>query len=286
MSGDVMVPAGTLVGWPLWRRQLAGVLRLELRKTLLSSRSLMLYALAAMPVLLGGMHLLATPFMPEGMASNLGRHARIFTGMYSTFILRFVIFLTCLWMFMNLFRGELIDRSLHYYLLTPIRRWLLVTGKFLAAWVSASVMLSSSTVLALLLMVLPAGPRELADFFINGPGVGQVVAYVVTTVLACLGYGALFLAIGLLTKNPIIPGVIIWGWESINYFLPATLKKISVIHYLQALAPMPPQDGPFVILVEPVSPWIAVPGLLIVTAALLVLATWRAQRLEIVYGTD
>ena len=33
--------------------------------------------------------------------------------------------------FSNLFRGEMLEKTLHYYYLTPLRRELLVAGKYL-----------------------------------------------------------------------------------------------------------------------------------------------------------
>jgi hypothetical protein len=48
--------------------------------------------------------------------------------LYHGFILRTVVFFGCAWIFMNLFRGELVDRSLHYYFLSAVRREVLVAA--------------------------------------------------------------------------------------------------------------------------------------------------------------
>ena len=37
---------------------------------------------------------------------------------------------------MNLFRGEVVDRSLHYYFLAPVRREVLVVGKYLSGLIA------------------------------------------------------------------------------------------------------------------------------------------------------
>ena len=51
------------------------------------------------------------------------------------------------------------------------------------------------------------------------------------TALACAGYGSVFLAVGLLYRNPIIPAAIVLVWESANVFVPPGLKTLSVIYY-------------------------------------------------------
>jgi hypothetical protein len=83
-------------------------------------------------------------------------------------------------------------------------------------------------------------------------------------------------------------------WESANLFLPAALKKISVIFYLQSLCPIvaPPgkdMPAPLALLIssaEPTPALLAVTGLIVLTLAVLVLASLQARKLEINYGTD
>ncbi len=91
-----------------------------------------------------------------------------------------------------------------------------------------------------------------------------------------------------------IPAATVLLWESANIFLPAALKKISVIFYLQSLCPVvaPPGgdvSGIWALLVssaEPTPAAIAIAGLFAVTALVLVAASLRARKLEINYGTD
>jgi hypothetical protein len=106
------------------------------------------------------------------------------------------------------------------------------------------------------------------------------------TILACVGYGAFFLLIGLFFRNPIIPAILLFLWERINFLLPPFLKKISVIHYLVSLDPVPMDEGPFAVLVEPTPAWIAIPSLLLVTILVLAISCWRVRRMEISYGGE
>lgn len=68
--------------------------------------------------------------------------------------------------------------------------------------------------------------------------------------------------------------------------MPPLLKKISVIHYLHSLVPVPVSEGPFAVVVEPTPAWIAVPSLVIVTVLVLIIASYRIRRMEIRYGSD
>jgi hypothetical protein len=65
--------------------------------------------------------------------------------------------------------------------------------------------------------------------------------------------------------------------------MPPLLKKVSVIYYLKGFLPLPMSEGPFAVLVEPPPAWLAVGGLLVFTAVVLVLSGWRIRRMEIRY---
>jgi hypothetical protein len=106
------------------------------------------------------------------------------------------------------------------------------------------------------------------------------------TVLGCLGYGAVFLVIGLFFRNPMIPALIIYGWEWINFLLPPFLKRISVIHYLHSLAPVPVPEGPFAMVAEPTPAWLSIPGLLILTIVIMVFASIQTRRMQVSYSGE
>src|SRR5436190_1423188 len=169
--------------WALWTRQTLAILRLEISKNFLSRRAFLLYLIAVAPLLLLSMLALVPP--PTDEMENFSQLSQVFAGIYGALILRTLVFFGCAWVFMNLFRGEVVDRSLHYYFLAP-------------------------------------------------------------------------------------PG----------------LKKISVIHYLQSLVPVPMSEGPFAVLVEPTPAWIAVPSLLLFTGVVLFLACLHIRRMEISYAGD
>ena len=156
---------------------------------------------------------------------NFANLSMIFAWIYGGLILRTVVFFGCAWIFMNLFRGELVDRSLHYYFLSPVRREVLVVGKYLSGMVASSFLFVTATVVSMLLLYFPHFYSESGRFFFDGPGLGQLLTYAGVTMLACIGYGAFFLFIGLFFRNPIIPALVMYGWELINFLLAATAEE-------------------------------------------------------------
>ncbi len=224
---------------------------------------------------------------------TIPKDSLIFAGVFQFFFLRLAIFFGCVGVFTNLFRGEMLDKSLHFYLLTPIRRELLAVGKYLAGLLATVVIFCTSTFLQLAALSLHFTGSEISEY-LAGPGWGHVAAYLGVTAAACVGYGSIFLAAGLLFKNPIVPAALVLVWEGMNIFLPAALKKISVIFYLQSLSPVvaPPDanmPAPLKLLInaaEPVPAVWALLGLLALTAVVLTAAARKARKLEINYSTD
>ena len=271
--------------WGLWLRQIGAIMRLELRKNFLSRRSILIYLIAFLPFLPAAA-LAFVPMEEERTFNNLGMFYAI---MYHTLI-RTLIFFGCAWIFMNLFRGELVDQSLHYYFLSPVRREVLVTGKYLSGLVTSAVLFTATTVVSMFLLFFPRFFSQSLRYFTEGRGVNQLLAYAGITVLACVGYGAFFLVVGLFIRNPIIPALLLYGWESINFLLPPFLKKISVIHYLNSMSPVPVssviKEGPLAVIAEPTPAWISVPSMLLVTLVVLIVAGLRTRHMEIRYGND
>jgi len=228
----------------------------------------------------------------ENEIRSIPKDSLIFASVFQLFFLRLAIFFGCVGIFTNLFRGELLDKSLHFYLLAPIRREVLLVGKYLAGLIATVVIFTTSTALQLLAMGWHLTGPAMTEY-LRGPGLGQIGAYLGVTALACLGYGSVFLLLGLLFRNPIIPAAAVLLWESANPFLPAALKKVSVIFYLQSMCPVVARQNDMPALAAllmssaeatPVT-W-AASGLVVVTLAILGLAARQARRLEINYSSD
>jgi ABC-type transport system involved in multi-copper enzyme maturation permease subunit len=270
--------------WGLWAQQTLAILSLELRKNFLSRRALLIYVLAALPVFLLFLLAILPPDADE--FQDFSRLSIVFSIIYNTLILRAVVFFGCAWIFMNLFRGEVVDRSLHYYFLSPVKREVLVVGKYLSGLVTSIVLFGLTTLASLFMLYFPRFSDESTRYFFEGAGGKQALIYLGITTLAVVGYGAIFLIVGLFFRNPIIPALLIYGWEWLNFLLPPLLKKVSVIHYLHSLLPVPLSEGPFAVMAEPTPAWVSVPSLLIFTLVVLALAGYHTRRMEISYVGD
>jgi ABC-type transport system involved in multi-copper enzyme maturation permease subunit len=267
------------------RRQILGVMRLELKKGLLGRRAIPIYVLGLIPVGMVILSVIVSSFFgvdPEFQGT--GGAYLAFIMLFYMLILPVTVYFGCVWIFLNLFRGEVIDRSLHYYFLTPIRREVLAAGKYLSALAISVVVFGGSTAVCFLVIYGYLGGAA-AGFGISE--IGLLLRYLAGVVVACLGYGAVFLVVGLFLRNFIVPALIIFLIEFMAHpFLPAALQKVSIIFYLYGIVPLPAADGPFKILAEPVSPWIAIPGLILFTALTLFAASLRIRKMEIAYGAE
>jgi ABC-type transport system involved in multi-copper enzyme maturation permease subunit len=271
--------------WRLYGSQILVLVRNEVVRNFF--RRIWVYLLAGIPVLI----LLVQNIFDHSPteASYIQNHTRVLAEVIQLYYLRLGIFFTCMGVFTWLVRGEMVERTLHYQFLVPVRREVLVVGKFLAG-AFISVLIFETSVLAIFYLTYaqfgPAG----RSYVFDGPGLGQLSAYLLVTALACLGYGAVFLALSMLFKNPIIPGLVLMGWEAIAPIFPAWAQRLSVTFYLKPLCPVTlPLHGPlalFTILAEPVAPWLAVIGLLGLVLAVLVFSCFLIHRLEITYTTE
>jgi hypothetical protein len=229
-----------------------------------------------------------------GQSESLGEDTVVFASVFQFFYLRLAIFFGCLGIFMNLFRGELLDKSLHFYFLAPIRRDVLMLAKYLAGLVAATVIFVTSEALQFLALCWSFDPNLLNSYLYHGHGFAHLAAYLGVTALAAMGYGSLFLAAGLWVRNPILPAAVILIWEALNPFLPSVLQKISVIYYLKSLCPVEipasPGTPPLLALLisnpEPIPAPVAILGVILVSITMLFVSSRRVRRMEINYTTE
>jgi F5/8 type C domain len=217
----------------------------------------------------------------------------IFAGIFQYFYLRLAVFFGCLGIFMYLFRGEMSNRTLHFWFLAPARREVLLAGKYAAGLIASAVIFGGGALLTLAAMLWPHDAVEVQAYW-NAGGMGHVFWYTAAAVLGCVGYGSVFLAVGVYIRNPIIPAAVLLAWEGVNGILPHVLQKMSILHYLQSLCPVPaPMDdgAPALIrlLAAPAAPASrpgAILGLLILTAFVLWIGGVAVRRMQISYGAE
>lgn len=273
------LPARRSLPWGHWWRQVLAILRLEVRKGFRRPWGLALLALA--PIFILTLRIVIPDAVDD--PSDVAGATEFYAGTYQAFLLRIVIFLACVAIFGNLIRRETLDRSLHYYFLSPLRRELLVMAKYLTGLVVSFALFGATTVVAFFLAYAPHESSAVQQFLFNGPGLGHLASYLLVTFMACVGYGAVFLFFGFFFKSPALPALAVFGWEGIHFLLPPLLKKASVIHYLQSLCPVPVPEGPLAMLADAPSPWVAVFGLLVLAVLLVAVSALKIRRMEISY---
>lgn len=269
-----------------WRREarVAGeVFAVELRRTLWGKRTIYYALLAAMPLLLFG--LLALVAVARGSGFGLGEHLVQFNAIFQLLFVQALLYFSCSEIFVSLIRGEVLDRTLHYAFLSPIRREALLAGKYLAGVAATALLFVPATVVSYVLAVLPAG-RQASLAHLSGSGLAAVAAYAAIVVLGALSYGALCLLFGVVFRTPSYAVGLFWVWEYVSFILPPFLKRFGIAHHLAALLPLPVAEGPLAIVSETPSALASVPALLVGAAALLAVAGWRLRKLEISYGAE
>jgi len=224
---------------------------------------------------------------------NFEEDRMIFAGIFQLFYLRLAIFFGCLGIFIYLFRGEMSNRTLHYWFLAPARREVLLAGKYAAGLIAATVIFVGGAVLAFAALVWPHDAVEVQSYW-NAGGMSHAFWYAAAAALGCVGYGSVFLAVGLYVRNPIVPAALLLAWESMNGILPQAMQRLSILYYLQSLCPTPaPIDNDAPTLVRllaasaaPASRFGAILGLLMLTAFVLWIAARAVRRMQISYGAE
>lgn len=269
-------------GLALWRRQAWAVVRLELGKIFSAWGSLALLFLGFAPVPIIAIH------AREHGSCNLQTDTMVLASIVQFFYARVAIFFGCLAIAMRAVRGDVAEKTLHYVFLAPVRRDVLIVGKFLAGVLTAIAVFGGGVLACFALMYahFPAGRAFLA----HGPGLAHLASYLLVVALACLGYSAIFLALSLLFKNPALPAMVFLLWETLNAILPPWLKHLSVTFYLKSLYPVElPFRGfasLFSVVAEPTPPWLAVAGLVAFSGVVLGFACWSIRRFEVSYSVD
>lgn len=281
MSSLAAAPAAA-AGVALWRRQAWAVVRLELRKIFSAWGSLALLFLGFAPVPIIAIHA-----RYHGNCS-FPADTLVLASIIQFFYARVAIFFGCLAIALRAVRGDVAEKTLHYAFLAPVRREVLIVGKFIGG-VTTAIAVFGGGVLACFVLMFAHFPSGRA-FLAQGPGLSHLASYLLVVALACLGYSAVFLAMSLAFKNPALPAMIFLLWETLNNILPPSLQHLSVAFYLRSLYPVElPFSGfasLFSVVAEPTPAWLAVSGLVVFSGVVLGFACWSIRRFEVSYAVD
>jgi ABC-type transport system involved in multi-copper enzyme maturation permease subunit len=253
---------------------------MELKRYVLARRWLGVYAAAFAPVGL----LVIAAFQIRRNPPSISDLSEMYAVLFQTYMLRLAIFLSCALVFSQLFRGEILEKTLHFYLLAPVRREVIAAGKYLAGVAALTVLFTTTTILTNILIYIPRSSWQ--EFFLEDAGLSNLFWYVLVTVLACVAYGSIFTLCGLLFRNPITSAFVVGLWEAFYFILPETLQKFTVMHYLQSLLPLVIDRGPFSVVIDPSGVLWSILILAGVAAGFVWTAGKVLSRSEVTYAAD
>src|SRR5271169_2078151 len=166
--------------WRLFASQISVLVRTEVRRTLFTRRRIGFHLLAWIPVLF----LLAHNIFDRHDIdpAQIENNTLVLAGIIQLYYFRLGIFFACMGVFTWLFRGEMVQRTLHYQFLVPVRKEVLVVGKFLAGAVVAIALFETAVLACFYFMYMRFGSAGKSYVF-DGPGLGQLGSYLLATAL-------------------------------------------------------------------------------------------------------
>ena len=205
-------------------------------------------------------------------------YAFIFHGL----ILRFLCFFGCAMVFSHAIREEQGARTLHYSLLIPQPRWLVISGRYAASVLVVGGVLSGALLASQGALWFTVSGTW-ADLLIKEKALFFLLAYVVIVWLGVSAYGALFTSMELLFSRPAIPIALFFGWEWLTFILPPALKRVGIGYYLHQLAPLSIAEGPWALLGDPLPIWESLLSLFLITGGWLFVSFRLFGRIELHY---
>lgn len=154
----------------------------------------------------------------------------VFSVLMGTIQVWFLWPLIALWLGAACIRDEVEEETISYLLLRPLSKTTLVAAKAFAATISSWLVITCSILLTYAILAshtssglfpgeIPLLTRDLCVMF-----------------LACWAYVGIFSLLGSLLKHPYILGMLwIFIWDGLVAFIPGTLHKLTVKHYVRSL---------------------------------------------------
>ncbi|HEV2429549.1 MAG TPA: hypothetical protein VGV64_06880 [Thermoplasmata archaeon] len=209
------------------------------------------------------------PLLVAGLASAHLAHLDLpgtAETLFSSLFLPILLLLVTLVLGVGLFRTELEEDTLVYAMSRSVPRPALVVGKYAGLLGAGLLLLVPSVVLSDALATgLGPGP--------NASTAPALSALLTMTVLAVAAYGALFLFLGLLTRQALVIGLLIgFIWETFVPLLPGPLKVVTVIYYLRTVGARLVDTGPLSVAPSGLSLGVAAVVLAAFSAAVLAIA--------------
>lgn len=263
--------------------QLRAAFGLNLRIALRGKRVWVLALVALLPAVPPILFLIVSYLFPGNRTFGSGGPMAYFQSAIATIYLHVVLYVLAMAYGLAVISDEVEDKTLVHLLLCPIPRWVVVIGKFLAAWLITALLMVGSLTLT----------YALTWFCENAPGAWKpLFAYAnmrillldsVVLVFALAAYLALFSCVGAWLLHGERWGVVFcFGWESLITYLPAKLKWMTLMYHVQTLFPHKVSVAKlFALWGEPLSKATCIAILLIASGVFLALTVLNLKQREI-----
>jgi ABC-type transport system involved in multi-copper enzyme maturation permease subunit len=147
------------------------------------------------------------------------------------FYMRFTVPVLAVFYGTALVADEVEDKTITYLFTRPIPRGAVLVGKYLA-YLACTTLVVLPSVMIVYFLIVPRAGGTLAGSFLD------LLEDLAILAVALAVYGALFAFVGAWFKRPLVIGLVfLFGWEQAVLVFPGYLKKLTVVHYLQALIP-------------------------------------------------
>lgn len=260
--------------------------RLSVRRLLGSQQFWGLVIFSMIPVFLAsmilGIRILRAPGASEGDVSRVISMAhQIYLGGY----LQLCVIFTAAAFGATVIRQEMEEQTFHYFLLSPMPRWMIVAGKFSGFMLTAGPLYALSLVLMKGLLFATLGSGRGAAAYFAPKELGTLCLELLVLLVALTVYSSLFMALSNFFKN-VLYALFVYGWEISSNLLPETLRNFTISYHLKAMLPYAPADRPGFIgmLAEgpgPIQVFLVLTGVFIVCTTF---SGWFATRKQCLYG--
>lgn len=173
---------------------------------------------------------LATAFLSVSSSADDG--AVVFVSLVENLHIAIITPLLALFFATMLVAEDVEAQTIPYVLTRPIPRSAWVLGRF------AAYLLVTSTIVFLAICLTFAGCTVLARIDFSAPQLMLVGRYGFVAAMALLGYGSFTIFLGVLTKRPIVIGVLVlYGWQHVAMLVPGVVDFLTLQKYVESLLP-------------------------------------------------
>jgi ABC-2 type transport system permease protein len=225
------------------------IIELTARQLVGKRRTLLLFAFAAIPIIIAIIYRISTsddevyqavsgPVRSTGLTDGQLRWTA--TVLYSRLIVSTLLPLCALIFATAALGSEIEDGTAVYILAKPIPRWKIIVSKLFVSWVATMVLvLPASAIAGAIALAGAGGTVDINGNLITvaGGGWGILVGFMIAMAAGSLVYCALFVMLSVVTSRALIIGLIyVFFWEALITRLFSGTRVLSVRQYTNGIA--------------------------------------------------